>query len=64
MVKSREVVLEMAVAALLKAAGHHKDDLIQRANGLLLGGELDEIGGGAENKSAACTAIADLAERI
>lgn len=60
----REVVLELAVAGLLKAAGLHKDDLIQRANAAILGGQVDEFGGGTQHKSAACTVIADIADRI
>lgn len=55
----REVALEMAVAALLKAAKHHKADLIQR-----LGGQVDEFGGGIQYKSAAHSVIADIAQRV
>lgn len=60
----REVALEMAVAALLKAAKHHKDDLIQRANAEILGGQVDEFGGGTQYKSAAHSVIADIAQRV
>jgi len=60
----REVALELAVAGLLKAAGVHKDDLILRASAAILGGEVDEFGGGTQNKSAACSVIADIADRI
>lgn len=60
----REVVLELAVAALLKASGVHQDDLVQRANAQILGGKLDEIAGGTDYKSAACSAIAEIAQRI
>ncbi|MEE9103706.1 hypothetical protein VXJ36_26155 [Pseudomonas nitroreducens] len=37
----REVAEEMEVAALLKAAKHHKGDLVQRANAEILDGRLD-----------------------
>lgn len=60
----REVALELALAGLLKAAGLHREDLIQRANAAILGGQVDEFGGGAEHKSAACSAISDIAGRI
>ncbi|UZE22190.1 hypothetical protein LOY67_19395 [Pseudomonas sp. B21-056] len=60
----REVAMELALAGLLKAAGPHKDDLIQRANAVILGGQVDEFGGGTQHKSAACTVIADIAGRI
>ncbi|WP_341304694.1 hypothetical protein [Pseudomonas sp. TMP25] len=60
----REVALEQAIAGLLKAAGPHKDDLVQKANAAILGGQVDEFGGGTQHKSAACTLIADIAGKV
>lgn len=61
---NREVALELALAGLLKAAGIHREDLIQRANAAILGGKVDAFAGGAEHKTAACSAIYDIAGRI
>lgn len=64
MATDREIALEIAIAALLKAARHDKNEIIQRAKGLIADGVLDEVGGSADNKSAARSAIKEISGRV
>jgi len=60
MATDREIALEVVIAALLKAARHDKNEILQRAKGLIVDGAQDAIGGSADSKSAADSAIKEI----
>lgn len=64
MATDREMALEIAIAALLKAARHDKNEIIQRAKGIIVDGTLDEVGVNAANKSAASFALKEISARV
>lgn len=63
MATDREIALEVVIAALLKAARHDKNEILQRAKGLIADGALDAIGG-ADSRSAANSAIREISEHL
>lgn len=60
----REIVLEVVIAALLKAARHDKNEILQRAKTLLEGGAVNTTTGIADNKAAANSAIKEISEHL
>lgn len=64
MATDREIALEVVIAALLKAARHDKHEILQRAKGLIVGGALDVVGGSADSKSVADSAIREISVHL
>lgn len=64
MATDREIALEIAIAALLKAARHDKNEIIQRAEGLIDDGALEDVGACAFNQSAASSALKEISARV
>ena len=64
MATDREIALEVVITALLKAARHDKNEILQRAKGLIEDGALDTIGGSADNKAVANSAIREISGHL
>ena len=60
MTTDREIALEVVIAALLKAARHDKNEILQRAKGLVVDGAI----GGFHSESAANSAIREISVHL
>ncbi|WP_442108099.1 hypothetical protein [Pseudomonas sp. NUPR-001] len=64
MATDREIALEIAIAALLVAARHDKNEIAQRAEGLIFADTVQGGGASVDHKSVARSAIKEIAERV
>lgn len=64
MATDREIALDVVIAALLKAARHDKNEILQRAKGLIVDGALETIGGGVDHTSVANSAVREISGHL
>lgn len=60
MTTDREIALEVVIAALLKAARHDKNEILERAKGLVVDGAIGDF----HSKSAANAALREISGHL